>query len=199
MPGSRLESRCCIRRQTVTSRSPKPLSRSTWTHDRCAPGRPHTDGLTSRAHRSNSRPAVVPSSRSGFCGEQASVEAASCTARSHEGRPWARATRHTFQNWQRTSQPSSSVAVQHLDRQTHALGRQLWICRRRKTEEEASMELIVVGLLMMYCSVMIFPLMLKVFGFGFFADPVIKFINGLILWPFKAVYRIVSKRKGPMD
>lgn len=61
------------------------------------------------------------------------------------------------------------------------------------------MESIVVGLLIIYCSLMIIPLILKRFGMGFIADPFMKFINWSIAWPFKALYRAVSKRREPMD
>ncbi len=43
----------------------------------------------------------------------------------------------------------------------------------------------VVGLVIIYFALMIFPLILKAFGLGVIADPLIKLINWMILAPFK--------------
>jgi hypothetical protein len=44
---------------------------------------------------------------------------------------------------------------------------------------------ILVGLVIIYFALMIFPWMLKAFGLGFIADPLIKLINWIILAPFR--------------
>lgn len=64
------------------------------------------------------------------------------------------------------------------------------------------MELIVVGMLMAYASLMVIPFIFKRFGLDFIADPLIRVINALLLLPFKAIawgakalYRAVAERK----
>ncbi len=44
---------------------------------------------------------------------------------------------------------------------------------------------ILVGLVIIYFALMIFPVMLKAFGLGIIGDPLIKLINWIILAPFK--------------
>ena len=44
---------------------------------------------------------------------------------------------------------------------------------------------VLVGLVIIYFALMIFPLMLRAFGLGVIADPLIKLINWMILAPFK--------------
>lgn len=44
---------------------------------------------------------------------------------------------------------------------------------------------ILIGLVIIYFAHMIFPWMLKAFGLGFIADPLIKLINWIIVAPFR--------------
>jgi hypothetical protein len=46
---------------------------------------------------------------------------------------------------------------------------------------------LITGLVMIYVALMVFPLLLKLFGLGFIADPLIKLINRILLSPFRLV------------
>jgi hypothetical protein len=46
---------------------------------------------------------------------------------------------------------------------------------------------LITGLVMIYVALMIFPWMLKSFGLGFIAEPLIKLINKIVLSPFRLV------------
>jgi len=46
---------------------------------------------------------------------------------------------------------------------------------------------VIVGLVIMYFALMIFPFILKLFGLGFIADPLIKLINNILLLPLRLI------------
>lgn len=46
---------------------------------------------------------------------------------------------------------------------------------------------VIVGLVIMYVALMIFPLILKLLGLGFIANPLIKLINNILLSPLRLI------------
>jgi len=52
---------------------------------------------------------------------------------------------------------------------------------------------VLVGLVIIYFALMVFPWMLKAFGLGFIADPLIKLINWVILAPFRLLRALFAE------
>jgi len=48
---------------------------------------------------------------------------------------------------------------------------------------------LIAGMVMIYLALMIFPFVLKLFGLGFIADPLIRLINSILLLPFRLLLR----------
>ncbi len=58
--------------------------------------------------------------------------------------------------------------------------------RHPQAEAEDTMD-VIVGLVIMYFALMIFPFILKLLGLGFIADPLIKLINNILLLPLRLI------------
>jgi hypothetical protein len=64
--------------------------------------------------------------------------------------------------------------------------------RHPPAEAEDTMD-VIVGLVIMYFALMIFPLILKLFGLGFIADPLIKLINSILLLPLRLIAAMLRR------
>jgi hypothetical protein len=56
---------------------------------------------------------------------------------------------------------------------------------------------ILVGLVMLYLALMVFPLILKMFGLGVIANPLIKFIHWLLLLPLRLAASALRRHRVP--